>query len=111
MGGTRDTKNSTPSYYGGRRTSITSTRLGAREDSSFLSRIGLVCDRHEKELMELFSTIEATRINRKGGSGNKRGDKVGNHRNRELKQLECTMNYDVKVSATMSGKGRYGTFC
>jgi hypothetical protein len=38
----------------------------------------LVCNGHEKELMELFSGIEAPRINRKGGSCNKRSDKVGN---------------------------------
>jgi hypothetical protein len=58
----------------------------------------LVCDGHEKELMELFSAIEATRINRKGGSGNKRSDKVGNRGNRELKWLGCTVNYDAKGS-------------
>jgi hypothetical protein len=61
--------------------------------------------------MELFSAIEATRINRKGGSGNKRGDKVGNRGNRELKRLECTVNYDAKGLAIVSGKGRNGKFC
>jgi hypothetical protein len=75
---------------------------------AFCQELGLVCDGHEDELMALFIAIEANRLNRKGGSGHQSGDKVGNHGNHELKRLECTVNYDVKGLATVSGKGRNG---
>jgi hypothetical protein len=78
---------------------------------AFCQELGVVCDGYEKELMELFAAIEDSRINRKGRNGNKRGDKVGNRGNRELKRLECTVNYDAKGSVTASGKGRNGKFC
>jgi hypothetical protein len=45
------------------------------------------------------------------GNANKKGDKVGNRSNRELKRLESIVNYDVKGSPIVSGKGRNGKFC
>jgi hypothetical protein len=78
---------------------------------AFCHELGLNCDGHEEELLALFTAIEAKRMNRKGGSSQQKGDKVGNRGNRELKRLECTVNYDVKGSATMTGKGRNGKFC
>jgi hypothetical protein len=78
---------------------------------AFCQELGSECDGHEEELMALFAAIEANRNNRKGGNANKKGDKVGNRSNRELKRLESTVNYDVKGSAIVSGKGRNGKFC
>jgi hypothetical protein len=36
---------------------------------------------------------------------------VGNRSNCELKRLESIVNYDVKGSPIVSGKGRNGKFC
>ena len=35
---------------------------------------------------------------------------MGNCGDRELKRLECTVNYDAKSSTKVSGKGRNGKF-
>jgi hypothetical protein len=78
---------------------------------AFCQELGSECDGNEEELMALFTAIEANRNNRKGGNANKKGDKVGNRSNRELKRLESTVNYDAKGSAIVSGKGRNGKFC
>jgi hypothetical protein len=78
---------------------------------AFCQELGSECDGHEEKLMALFTAIEANRNNRKGGNATKKGDKGGNRSNRELKRLESTVNYDVKGSAIVSGKGRNGKFC
>jgi hypothetical protein len=78
---------------------------------AFCQKMGSECDGHEEKLMALFTAIEANRNNRKGGNATKKGDKGGNRSNRELKRLENTVNYDVKGSAIVSGKGRNGKFC
>jgi hypothetical protein len=78
---------------------------------AFCQELGSECDGHEEKLMALFTAIEANRNNRKGGNATKKGDKGGNRSNRELKRLKSTVNYDVKGSAIVSGKGRNGKFC
>jgi hypothetical protein len=78
---------------------------------AFCQELGSECDGHEEELMAIFTAIEANRNNKKGGKANRKGDKVGNRSNRELKRLENTVKYDVKGSAIVSGKGRNGKFC
>jgi hypothetical protein len=78
---------------------------------AFCQELGSEIDGHEEELMALFTAIEASRNNKKGGNANKKGDKVGNRSNREIKGLKSTVNYDVKGSAIVRGKGRNGKFC
>jgi hypothetical protein len=78
---------------------------------AFCQELGSEIDGHEEELMALFTAIEASRKNKKGGNANKKGDKVGNRSNREIKGLKSTVNYDVKGSAIVRGKGRNGKFC
>jgi hypothetical protein len=78
---------------------------------AFCQELGSEIDGHEEELMALFTAIEASRNNRKWGNANKKGGKMGSRSNRELKRLKSTVNYDVKGSATVSGKGRNGKFC
>jgi hypothetical protein len=46
-----------------------------------------------------------------GEVGIQRSGKTGNRGNRELKRLECTVNYEVKGSSKVSGKGRAGKYC
>ena len=70
---------------------------------AFCQDLGLVCDGHEEELMVLFTAIEANRNNRKEGNGNKRGDKVGNHGNRELKQLALRLT-DAGFASRMGSR-------
>ena len=73
--------------------------------------MGLICDGHEEKLLRLFIAIEANRQNRRGGNGHQRSDKTSNRGNRELKRLECTVNYKVKGSSKVGGKGNAGKSC
>jgi hypothetical protein len=77
----------------------------------FCQELGLACDRHEEELLALFTTIKANRFTRKKGSGHPRCNKMGNCGDHELKRLECTVNYDAYSSTKVSGKRRNGKFC
>jgi hypothetical protein len=61
--------------------------------------------------LALVTAIEANRLNRRGGSGQQGSDKSRNQGNCELKWLECMVNYDVKGSSKVSGKGRVGKYC
>lgn len=72
--------------------------------------MGLSCDGREEEMMVLFSAIEAKRDVRGVETVLDVSEKSGNRGSRELKQLECLVNYDGKggQSSWMSGTGRDG---
>jgi hypothetical protein len=72
----------------------------------FCRELGLICNGHEEDLLALFTAIKANRQNKRGGSGYHRSSKTRNRGNRELKRLEYTVNYEVKESSKVSGKGR-----
>jgi hypothetical protein len=65
----------------------------------FSKMVGVSCSGYENELMHLFEELETRRgheMYSPGGRARRRGD-------RELKRLECSINYDVKSGVSKKG--------
>lgn len=63
--------------------------------SSFRHLVGVSCDGYEFDLLNLFAALEMER-----GSGNKSPGRSGGKLFRELKSLECSVNYDGNASSS-----------
>jgi hypothetical protein len=75
---------------------------------NFCKVIGLACSGFEDKLMELFKDIEAHQCSNRVGHDNNLSAKFGNCGQREVKRLECSVNYDGKggQSSRLARNGR-----
>jgi len=76
----------------------------------FCKVVGMSCLCFEDKLMDLFNDIEAHRYSNKVRHDNNLRAKFGNRGQREVKRLECSVNYDGKrgQSSRLTRKGRVG---
>jgi len=70
--------------------------------------VGLSCSGFEDKLMELFKDIEAHRYSNRVGHDNNLSATFRNREQREVKRLECLVNYNGKggQSSRLARKGR-----
>jgi hypothetical protein len=77
--------------------------------SGFCKVVGISCPGLEEKMMELFNGIEAQRFSDRVRQNNN-SSTMGNRGHREVKRLECSVNYDGKggQSSRLTRKGRVG---
>lgn len=77
--------------------------------SGFCKVVGISCPGLEEKMMELFNGIEAQRFSDRMRHNNN-SSAMGNRGHREVKRLECSVNYDGKggQSSRLTRKGRVG---
>jgi hypothetical protein len=76
----------------------------------FCKVVGMSCPGFEDKLMDLFNDIEAHRYSDRVRHDNNLRATFGNCGQREVKRLECSVNYDGKggQSYRLTRKGRVG---
>jgi hypothetical protein len=87
-----------------------STKWVVERVKGFCQVVGLSCAGFEDKLMHLFNDIEAHRYSNRVGYDNNLSAKFLNRGQREVKRLECSVNYDGKggQSSRLTRKGRVG---
>jgi hypothetical protein len=85
-----------------------STKWVVERVKDFCHVVGLSCDGFEDKLMSLFNDIEAHRYSNGVVTDNNFNAKFGSRGQREVKRLECLVNYDGKGghSLRLARKGR-----
>jgi hypothetical protein len=72
----------------------------------FCKVVGMSCPGFEDNLMDLFNDIEAHRYSERVRHDNNLRAKFGNRGQREVKRLECLVNYKGGQSSRLTRKGR-----
>jgi hypothetical protein len=70
--------------------------------------VGVSCDQYEDKLLVLFEQIEARRVHSLTDFLAMVTTASGVKGQREIKRLDCSMNYDKKGSNLIEGEGRVG---
>jgi hypothetical protein len=77
--------------------------VGGKNRGKFCHVVGLSCAGYEDKLIALFTTIEANRSHNGVGHVTDLSAKFRNRGQREVKRLECSLNYDIKGGQSSTG--------